>query len=203
MRTLRVVDVFAAKICVNAHPLHHAPAPDLFFADDRDVIFRLTGEDAGIAADARIKVNRHSPFVAVVFKRRIHRSVVFVVLAFFARFDFRLQIINLENAQQVAPFHIEMSLSRRDGHLFAGFRDVARAEIHRVGFNDIVSVITQIRSDSSGSASPVTEINGNHVVRLTGRNPHRHGLSDLSALKLKHHQIGKQIFAFRIVKSRA
>ena len=53
-------------VAVDADPVHLAPAAHLVLADDRDVVLRLAGDDAGVAADAGVEVDRHAPGVAVV-----------------------------------------------------------------------------------------------------------------------------------------
>ena len=54
----------------DANPVHLAMNCDLLLADDRNIIFCLTGDGAGVAADAHIEVNHHAPFVAFVRKLR-------------------------------------------------------------------------------------------------------------------------------------
>ena len=42
------------------------PAAAISFSDDRNIIFRLAGNDARIAADARVEVDHHSPCVTCI-----------------------------------------------------------------------------------------------------------------------------------------
>ena len=59
-------------IPVDADPVHLAAADHLVPADDRNVVLRLAGDDAGLAAGAGVEVDRHSPLVQTVeFGRRI------------------------------------------------------------------------------------------------------------------------------------
>ncbi len=58
-------------IAVNADPVHLASAQDFFLADGRNIVFGLARNRAGIAADAGIKIDRHAPFVILVFPFRI------------------------------------------------------------------------------------------------------------------------------------
>ena len=51
-------------VAVDAQPVHLAAAQHLVLADDRDVVLRLAGDDAGVAADAGVEVDRHAPLVA-------------------------------------------------------------------------------------------------------------------------------------------
>jgi hypothetical protein len=50
--------------------VHFAALGDLFLADDRDVVFRLAGDEAGVAAHAGGKVDRHAPLVERVVDER-------------------------------------------------------------------------------------------------------------------------------------
>ena len=47
--------------------MHLAVNADLLLADDRDIIFRLTGDGAGVAADAHVEIDHHAPFVSFVW----------------------------------------------------------------------------------------------------------------------------------------
>ena len=60
------VFVRAGVIAVNANPVHFAALADHFLADDRDVVFALTGDHAGGAADAPVQINGHAPLVQAV-----------------------------------------------------------------------------------------------------------------------------------------
>ena len=55
--------------------MHLAAAEDLILADDRDVVLGLAGDDAGVAADAGVEVDRHAPLVdAVELRGRVKRA---------------------------------------------------------------------------------------------------------------------------------
>ena len=60
-----------AEIPINSQPLHLATATNLFLTDDRNIIFALASHDAGVAADARIEIDGHSPLVNIAFQRGI------------------------------------------------------------------------------------------------------------------------------------
>ena len=71
------------------------PRVHLLLADDRDVVLRLAGDDAGTAADAGVQIDGHAPLVAVVgeflFALRIEGQwhEPFVRLVFLRRFRCR------------------------------------------------------------------------------------------------------------------
>ena len=50
-------------IAVNPHPVHLAAAPHIVFADNRDIVFGLAGDDTGVATNALVEINRHPPNV--------------------------------------------------------------------------------------------------------------------------------------------
>ena len=47
-------------VAIDADPVHFAAAHHLLFADDRDVVLRLAGDDARVAADAGIEIDGHA-----------------------------------------------------------------------------------------------------------------------------------------------
>ena len=71
----------ALEVGVDPEPLHVAPDLDLLLADDGDVVLRVAGDDAGVAADAGVHVDGHAPGVLVVDIRREHALVGLGILA--------------------------------------------------------------------------------------------------------------------------
>ena len=65
-----LVDV-TLVVVVDPDPVHLAADGDLTLADDGDVVLRLAGNHAGVAADARAQINRHTPGVPEIFHWRI------------------------------------------------------------------------------------------------------------------------------------
>src|SRR5262249_35169600 len=59
----RIVEI-AAEIAIYPDPVHLAAASDFFFANDRNVVFRLARDSARAAADARIQIDGHAPEMA-------------------------------------------------------------------------------------------------------------------------------------------
>src|SRR5579862_5094037 len=53
-------------VIVDAQPMHVAAYADLFGPDDWNVIFCLTGDDAGIAANTSRRIDNHRPLIGVV-----------------------------------------------------------------------------------------------------------------------------------------
>ena len=62
--------LFVGEIAIDPHPMHGAAVRDLKFADDRNVIFALAGNDARAATGADIQIHRHPPLL-----RRGHRRM--------------------------------------------------------------------------------------------------------------------------------
>src|SRR5581483_678995 len=75
----------AAVVAIDADPVHLALAPHFVLADDRDVVLRLAGDHAAVAAGADRRVDDHAPGVALVLVLRPHRLVLFFVLLFALR----------------------------------------------------------------------------------------------------------------------
>src|SRR6202041_190302 len=63
-----------AEIGVNANPVHGATARHLIFAHDGDVVLRLAGNHARVAADTPVQVNRHAPGIAAVLVAGVDRG---------------------------------------------------------------------------------------------------------------------------------
>ena len=57
----------ALVVGVDANPVHVAADDDLLFADDGDVVLRLAGEHAVVAAHAGVQIDRHAPRVVFFF----------------------------------------------------------------------------------------------------------------------------------------
>ena len=95
-------------IAVDAQPMHDPLIEHLILADDRHVVFRLAGDDAGLAADAGVQIDRHRPGVARVAVAGIKRFLVSVLLE-----KMRVLLIFGERAlmDQIAPGNAVMSLS--------------------------------------------------------------------------------------------
>ena len=56
------------EITIHANPVHFATHRNLTFANNRNIILRLTGHEASITASASVKVDRHSPLVNLICK---------------------------------------------------------------------------------------------------------------------------------------
>src|ERR1041384_3250117 len=102
----------AFVIAIDAEPMHLAPARHFGLADDRTSVFRLAGDHAGVAADARAGVDRHAPGVAFVLEAGIERLRRMLLLAR----KVRALTIFLERrrAHEIASFHVVMVLHARE-----------------------------------------------------------------------------------------
>src|SRR5207253_1982339 len=65
-----VVAMLTGEIAIDPQPVHRPAMGDLQFADDRDIVLRLAGDDARAAAGAGIQIDRHSPLL-----RRLQRRM--------------------------------------------------------------------------------------------------------------------------------
>ena len=57
------LDLAVGVVAVQTDPVHLTTAQDLILADDRDVVLGLAGDNASVAADAGVQVDRHAPLV--------------------------------------------------------------------------------------------------------------------------------------------
>ena len=58
-----------AIIAIDPQPVHRAAVGHLQFADDRNIVFALAGNDAGAAASADIQIDRHAPLLGRLQRR--------------------------------------------------------------------------------------------------------------------------------------
>ncbi len=129
MRRVGVLD--RGIITVDANPLHRAALGHLILADDGDVVLRLAGHHARVAARAGVQINRHAPLVLRV-QRRVavegnvrrdvgvhahHRHVRTAALE--AEPGFLLISVDGQLAHEVAAFHRLMLLGDDDLVRFA------------------------------------------------------------------------------------
>ena len=71
LRFVQIFLIFADKVAIHAHPVHFAAIVYLLLADDRNIVFTLTGDGTGITTGADVEVDGHAPlisaFIGVVF----------------------------------------------------------------------------------------------------------------------------------------
>ena len=108
IRAVGFTQIVTREISVDPEPVHFAASLDLLLADHRDVIFRLAGYDARIAADAGIQVDGHSPFVILFVllfitlrSRFVERFRSLVMLVADRRIFF--EFLDIPGPQQIAP----------------------------------------------------------------------------------------------------
>ena len=70
----------AMVVDIDPQPMHVAAAGDLFRPDHRDVVLRLAGDHAGVAADAHGGVDHHRPGVAVIRLGPLRQQAGFLAL---------------------------------------------------------------------------------------------------------------------------
>ena len=81
--------------------MHGAAVADLQFADDRDVVFRLAGDDAGAASGADVEVDGHSPLLRR-FERRMAVKRGGSIVAFPSLASFCTNSLSLRYCSSVA-----------------------------------------------------------------------------------------------------
>ncbi len=148
--------------------MHLAAAQHLFLADDRDVVLRLAADDAGVAADAGVDVDRHSPLVAFVLELGIQRDRPrrrFVLLVH--RLRIPDELVACDRTNEIPPLHQVVILRARERICRADRHDLeAAAEIHRVRRAERVGVEASALRDAAGARSPVPEVHGNRIVGM-------------------------------------
>ncbi len=168
-------------ISVDAQPVHVAALERLLFADDRNIVFRLAGDDAVVASDAGIQVDRHAPRVRFLLvgkllgliEREIFRRL------FFLR-EVRLFLVFLETALHHERAFADGSLHRlialRAGELIDaadGSQLRSAREPRRLAGTQRIDVEPGIGADAAGAGASVAEKYGNRIIGMAGLNPDR------------------------------
>src|ERR1700722_980735 len=186
----------AAEISVDADPLHGAAFHDLLFADHRDVVFGLAGDDAGIAANTFVQIDGHTPGIAFLFESGI-QGQAFGFLFFRVDGEVGIFAIFIErgHADQIAThglvgflgtlvaFLVDSVLMLSDGEIifFAGLFDAQPVgnEGRAAGANQ-VGVETRTAADLAGFVASVAEVESDGVISVAG-NEHDSGFHFASA----------------------
>src|SRR6185437_16384375 len=87
---------------VDPQPMHRPACEDLILSNDRHVVFRLTGDDASLAADARIEVDRHRPGAVRILEGLIQRLFA---LFWYDLSGVAVELIENRLANEIAPKH--------------------------------------------------------------------------------------------------
>src|SRR5581483_3608150 len=144
----------------------HLPAhPNLLLADYWDVVFRLTGNRAGVTANADVQVHDHSPFVAFVgivlrvIQRLFSRGMfLFLLRELWIGQEFFERAIVKNPARAV---HVVMLLSADEPMAPAGFTNCQSiADPKRIRGAQRVSIESDIASDTAGDFASITEWQG-------------------------------------------
>ena len=109
--------------------MHVTAAVHLFFADHGNIVFRLAGDHAGVAAIAAIEINDHGPLVAVVGKLRLSFVERQLLRREFGMFVGKIRILAvlLERGgrKDLAAFHVEVILRASERIIVTRFPDDA------------------------------------------------------------------------------
>ena len=110
----------AMVVDIDPQPMHVAAARDFFRPDHRDIVFRLAGDHAGVAADAYGGVDHHRPGVTVIRLGPLRHQAGFFALR-------RLQLGNVGEIVQ----RIELAdIFRRANHVLGGENLLLAAGLH-------------------------------------------------------------------------
>ena len=187
-------------VAIDANPVHFASAHHLVLADNRNVVFRLAGDDAGVAAIAAIEVDGHGPFVALVrkFGLALVKGIVFR-RRFLAFGKIRILAVFLESCRHhdVAAFHVEVIL--RAGHrvAVAGFPDHtsrSRRSPKRVRGAHDVSVEAFVCAGIARLFAPVAQGQNHNTLGLAREDPS--GGGDLASRKSNVNDVRKDLPVF-------
>src|SRR2546425_691067 len=165
---------FAAVVRVDADPVHLTAAQHFGFSYHRNVVLRLAADDARVAADAGIDIDRHAPLVAFVLEVGVQRDRL---RRRFVAFVNRLRVVHVlvsrDRAHHAAAFHQVVILRAREGILLAGVDDLDAGPVpQRVGRANRVGVEARAGARMASPHAAVTEMHGDAVVRVTDDREH-------------------------------
>ncbi len=167
---------------VDTDPMHVAADGALFFADHRNVVFRLAGEHAIVAPHTGVQVNRHAPRVIFLFIRirLVERESGRGVFVLFLR-EVGIVAVFLERAfarqrAVVAVGRVHPLIALRGGeHVFvAGLANLYAGGDPRIGAGaQRISVETLTGADAAGALAAVAQSDGDRIVGMPDLHPNR------------------------------
>src|SRR5579883_1062368 len=98
--------------------MHDSAGEDLVSTDDRHIVFRLTGDHAGLTADARIEIDRHGPGTPWISESGIERLRFLIS---FKRAWVGIEFFEPRLPHKIAPHHAVAGLCRREPMCLTGF----------------------------------------------------------------------------------
>ena len=134
-----LVERFRARVvAVDPKPMHRAAMRDLQFADDGNVVFRLTRDHARAATGADVKIDIHSPLLRCFqWRMRIERENIFDRLVRAAAFLDELVVVLVALGRRfthnAAAFDAPMVLRASELVLLSDFRDAHVLDVLPVG----------------------------------------------------------------------
>src|SRR5262249_24465459 len=191
----------SADVAIDSQPVHLAPKEHLLFADDRNVVLRLAGDDARATAGASRQIDHHSPLVPrlAVLMCRINRSGQGWSLGRLARFDRRLfpaawvllELGKISAPNDVTSVQSVMRLSAGEWKMAAGRSDFQRARepgLGRAAEGKRIAAdrVRRISADSSCRSAAIAQMNRHGAVGMAGHDPNRRANVTIAQSQLDH-----------------
>ena len=167
-RILRIT----GEVAIEANPGHVAIFANLVFSDDRNVVFRLAGNDAGIATCASIEIHRHSPLLfrgecRVGVERYIRRDVTIHAHRLGKGVIF-LEALESSLANEVTTFHATMLLGLRERVITIGDdTSDTTGEPHGICAANRIGIEADVFHESGNVFATVAESDGERVIGMT------------------------------------
>ncbi len=188
--------------------MHVAAFVHLRLAHDWNVIFRLAGDDAGVAADAGGQINGHAPAVAVV--------IVFVriVKRVGAVWVFRVRLLdslgdeigvsaelfqcaseqNIPVLQAVLALNYVVFLGGDQKIVIAGFGDFkAGTEPHGVGDLELIGIEAHAGANPADACAAIADMERDGIFSLARQYPDRRAQGASAEAQLNNIAVGEVI----------
>ena len=178
--SLRIITI-ALVVSIHAQPVHMAALVDLILADHRNVVFRLARNDAVVAADTRVQINRHAPRVGLSFvvvrwiavKRLVVCRLIFVE-SFAGFLLVFLKVLGAnDRTMLVAYIHRLIALGGGENIRSRSFRDLnSGCDPRSRTVTKLIGIESNIVAHASYALAAVAEKNRDGVIGMTGLPPH-------------------------------
>jgi len=180
---LRLINI-TVEIAIDSYPVHLATLARLLLAHQWNVVFRLTGNRAGVAANARVQINAHPPLitgiVAVFLPQRLQGRMLF-------HLGYGTGVLPVVGDSQFAhegsALHtpVILRIGQRVGTTSRGERHSA-THVRLQMRSQRVRIESDAVPHPSGSGAAVSERCHNGVIGLAGDDPNaaKASLSDLA-----------------------
>ena len=194
---------FAERVVpVQTQPVHFAAAKHLVFADDRNVVFRLTRHNARGATRALVEVDGHRPAVTAIFDRVLFplRDAVHHVRTVLGKPRVFLELVDIglaeDGGQTLRNPHVTTGIHVNGVVVLGGGQGVGAGSLHNLGpvtHPRRSHVAKRLKAESCTTTDTTVERTAAAQRQLHGLVGHARGTKDGGFNRLAAHRNGHQV----------